>query len=58
MTKPKDSRAATPSEGSLLALTLAAATRDKRTVSVDPDKYRLPIDTSLIPYSFGTARGW
>jgi dTDP-4-dehydrorhamnose 3,5-epimerase len=24
----------------------------------DPDKYRLPIDTPLIPYSFGTARGW
>jgi len=23
-----------------------------------PDKYRLPIDTPLIPYSFGTARGW
>jgi dTDP-4-dehydrorhamnose 3,5-epimerase len=24
----------------------------------NPDKYRLPIDTSLIPYSFGDARGW
>jgi dTDP-4-dehydrorhamnose 3,5-epimerase len=24
----------------------------------DPDKYRLPIDTPLIPYSFGIARGW
>ena len=24
----------------------------------NPDKYRLPIDTPLIPYSFGTARGW
>jgi dTDP-4-dehydrorhamnose 3,5-epimerase len=24
----------------------------------DPDKYRLPIDTPLIPYSFGAARGW
>jgi dTDP-4-dehydrorhamnose 3,5-epimerase len=24
----------------------------------DPDKFRLPIDTPLIPYSFGTARGW
>jgi len=23
-----------------------------------PDKYRLPIDTPLIPHSFGTARGW
>lgn len=23
-----------------------------------PDKYRLPIDTPLIPYSFGNARGW
>jgi dTDP-4-dehydrorhamnose 3,5-epimerase len=23
-----------------------------------PDKYRLPIDTPLIPYSFGAARGW
>jgi dTDP-4-dehydrorhamnose 3,5-epimerase len=23
-----------------------------------PDKYRLPIDTPLIPYSFGSARGW
>jgi dTDP-4-dehydrorhamnose 3,5-epimerase len=23
-----------------------------------PDKYRLPIDTDLIPYSFGPARGW
>jgi dTDP-4-dehydrorhamnose 3,5-epimerase len=23
----------------------------------DPDKYRLPIDTPLIPYSFGSARG-
>lgn len=24
----------------------------------DPDKYRLPIDTDLIPHSFGGARGW
>ena len=24
----------------------------------NPDKYRLPIDTDQIPYSFGTARGW
>jgi dTDP-4-dehydrorhamnose 3,5-epimerase len=24
----------------------------------NPDKYRLPIDTPLIPFSFGTARGW
>jgi dTDP-4-dehydrorhamnose 3,5-epimerase len=24
----------------------------------DPDKYRLPIDTSLIPWSFPGARGW
>lgn len=24
----------------------------------NPDKYRLPIDTALIPYSFGGARGW
>jgi dTDP-4-dehydrorhamnose 3,5-epimerase len=24
----------------------------------NPDKYRLPIDTPLIPYSFGGARGW
>ena len=23
-----------------------------------PDKHRLPIDTPLIPYSFGNARGW
>jgi len=23
-----------------------------------PDKYRLPLDTDLIPYSFGDARGW
>ena len=23
-----------------------------------PDKYRLPIDTSLIPYKFEGARGW
>ena len=23
-----------------------------------PDKYRLPIDTPLIPHSFGNARGW
>jgi dTDP-4-dehydrorhamnose 3,5-epimerase len=23
-----------------------------------PDKYRLPIDTPLIPYSFGAAHGW
>jgi dTDP-4-dehydrorhamnose 3,5-epimerase len=23
-----------------------------------PDKYRLPIDTPLIPYSFGNASGW
>lgn len=24
----------------------------------NPDKYRLPIDTPLIPYSFGDAKGW
>lgn len=24
----------------------------------DPDKYRLPIDTPLIPFSFGDATGW
>ena len=24
----------------------------------DPDKYRLPLDTPLIPYSFGASRGW
>jgi dTDP-4-dehydrorhamnose 3,5-epimerase len=24
----------------------------------NPDKYRLPINTPLIPYSFGDARGW
>ena len=24
----------------------------------NPDKYRLPIDTDLIPYSFGDAKGW
>ena len=24
----------------------------------DPDKYRLPLDTPLIPYDFGTMRGW
>lgn len=24
----------------------------------NPDKWRLPIDTPLIPYSFGAARGW
>ncbi|WP_371226155.1 dTDP-4-dehydrorhamnose 3,5-epimerase family protein [Roseovarius sp. 2305UL8-3] len=24
----------------------------------DPDKFRLPIDTDLIPYSFGAASGW
>ena len=24
----------------------------------NPDKYRLPIDTPLIPYSFGDATGW
>jgi dTDP-4-dehydrorhamnose 3,5-epimerase len=24
----------------------------------NPDKYRLPIDSSFIPYSFGNARGW
>lgn len=24
----------------------------------DPDKYRLPVDTPLIPYSFGDAKGW
>jgi dTDP-4-dehydrorhamnose 3,5-epimerase len=23
-----------------------------------PDRYRLPIDTPLIPFSFGDARGW
>ena len=24
----------------------------------DPDKYRLPLDTDQIPYSFGDSRGW
>lgn len=24
----------------------------------NPDKYRLPLDTPLIPYSFGGAKGW
>jgi dTDP-4-dehydrorhamnose 3,5-epimerase len=24
----------------------------------NPDKYRLPLDTDLIPYDFGDARGW
>ncbi len=24
----------------------------------NPDKYRLPVDTPLIPYSFGGAPGW
>jgi dTDP-4-dehydrorhamnose 3,5-epimerase len=24
----------------------------------NPDKYRLPLDTDLIPYSFGGAQGW
>ena len=24
----------------------------------NPDKYRLPLDTDLIPYSFGDAKGW
>ena len=24
----------------------------------NPDKYRLPLDTDLIPYSFGSAKGW
>ena len=24
----------------------------------NPDKYRLPIDTPLIPFSFGNAKGW
>ena len=24
----------------------------------NPDKYRLPVDTPLIPYSFGSATGW
>ena len=24
----------------------------------NPDKHRLPIDTPLIPYSFGSAKGW
>lgn len=24
----------------------------------NPDKYRLPIDTDRIPYSFGAAKGW
>ena len=24
----------------------------------DPDKYRLPLDTPLIPYSFGDSKGW
>ena len=23
-----------------------------------PDKHRLPVDTKLIPYSFGNASGW
>ena len=23
-----------------------------------PDKHRLPLDTPLIPYSFGDATGW
>jgi dTDP-4-dehydrorhamnose 3,5-epimerase len=23
-----------------------------------PDKYRLPIDTDLIPHDFGPAKGW
>lgn len=23
-----------------------------------PDKYRLPLDTDLIPYDFGAAKGW
>jgi len=27
-------------------------------VHENPDKFRLPIDTPLIPYSFGNARGW
>jgi dTDP-4-dehydrorhamnose 3,5-epimerase len=25
---------------------------------VNPDKYRLPLDTPLIPHSFGSAPGW
>jgi dTDP-4-dehydrorhamnose 3,5-epimerase len=25
---------------------------------LNPDKYRLPLDTELIPYSFGPAKGW
>jgi dTDP-4-dehydrorhamnose 3,5-epimerase len=41
-------------------------TRDVKIVSFptrlydhkNPDKYRLPIDTPLIPYSFGNAKGW
>ena len=24
----------------------------------NPDKYRLPLDTELIPHSFGNATGW
>lgn len=24
----------------------------------NPDKYRLPLDTDLIPYDFGAAKGW
>lgn len=24
----------------------------------NPDKYRLPLDTTLIPYSFGDVKGW
>ena len=24
----------------------------------NPDKYRLPLDTDLIPHSFGDAKGW
>jgi dTDP-4-dehydrorhamnose 3,5-epimerase len=24
----------------------------------NPDKYRLPLDTDLIPYDFGATRGW
>jgi dTDP-4-dehydrorhamnose 3,5-epimerase len=24
----------------------------------NPDKYRLPLDTKLIPHSFGDTKGW
>jgi dTDP-4-dehydrorhamnose 3,5-epimerase len=38
----------------VVALDLPTAPYDHR----NPDKYRLPIDTPLIPHSFGTAKGW